>query len=94
MIKLYDYETHTQTRTFDNYNDVDCWNYSDVHDFIKFVKYGYGKVTDHACREIRLRRMTREQGIALVEKYQYKEPQNLNLFCNGLESLETAFIIF
>ena len=65
MISKYGYETAAQTRTFDTYNDVDCWNYSDVHDYIKFIKHGYGKVLDHACREIRLRRMTRKQGIEL-----------------------------
>ncbi len=91
MIELYDYETHKQTRTFDTYNDVDCWNYSDVHDFIKFVKHGYGKVTDHACREIRLRRMTREEGLALVEQYQYKEPENLELFLNWLGITKNSF---
>jgi N-acetyl sugar amidotransferase len=40
MIKNYGYETALQTRTFDTYNDVDCFNYSDVHDYIKYMKYG------------------------------------------------------
>jgi N-acetyl sugar amidotransferase len=91
MIKLYDYETHEQTRTFDTYNDVDCFNYSDVHDYIKFVKHGYGKVTDHASREIRLRRMTRKQGIELVNKYSTKKPKNLALFLNWLGITENSF---
>jgi N-acetyl sugar amidotransferase len=80
MIRLYNYESLEQTRTFDTYNDVDCYNYSDVHDYIKFLKHGYGKVTDHASREIRLRRMTREQGLEIVKDYAYKYPKNLNKF--------------
>ena len=91
MIQEYGYETAPQTRTFDTYNDIDCWNYSDVHDYIKWLKHGYGKVTDHACREIRLRRMTREQGIALVQKYQTREPQHLQLFLEWLGITENAF---
>lgn len=91
MIREYGYETAPQTRTFDNYNDVDCWNYSDVHDYIKWLKHGYGKVLDHACREIRLRRMTREQGIELVKKYQSRAPQNLHLFLGWLGMTESAF---
>jgi N-acetyl sugar amidotransferase len=91
MIELYGYETCEQTRTFDTYNDVDCWNYSDVHDFIKFLKHGYGKVTDHATREIRLKRITREQGLKLVEKYIWKEPRNLELFLNWLGITKNAF---
>jgi N-acetyl sugar amidotransferase len=50
MIKKYNYQTDFQNRTFDSYNDIDCWNYSDLHDYIKFLKFGYGKVVDHACR--------------------------------------------
>ncbi len=91
MIQNYGYETAQQTRTFDNYNDVDCWNYSDVHDYIKFVKHGYGKVVDHVCREIRLRRMTREQGIELVLQYGYQSPRNLQLFLDWLGITENAF---
>jgi N-acetyl sugar amidotransferase len=91
MIREYGYETAPQSRTFDTYNDVDCWNYSDVHDYIKWVKHGYGKVLDHACREIRLRRMTRKQGIALVREWQVRKPQNLQLFQNWLGITENAF---
>jgi len=91
MIRLYGYETAPQTRTFDVYNDVDCWNYSDVHDYIKWVKHGYGKVLDHACREIRLKHMTREQGVMLVEKYSIIQPKNLNLFLNWIGMTENGF---
>jgi N-acetyl sugar amidotransferase len=91
MIHAYGYETAPQTRTFDTYNDVDCWNYSDVHDYIKFVKHGYGKVTDHVCREIRLRRMTREQGVDLVRQYSTQPLRNLQLFLDWLGITENAF---
>lgn len=91
MIKEFDYETHSQTRTFDTYNDVDCWNYSDIHDFIKFVKRGYSKVFDHATREIRLGRMSREEGINLVKSYINKRPQHLNLFLEWIGMTENAF---
>src|SRR6185503_14913841 len=59
---------------------------SDLHDYIKFLKWGYGKATDHACREIRLKRLTREEGIDLVSKFQDKtpDPQMLALFLNWL----------
>jgi hypothetical protein len=91
MIELYGYETFPQTRTFDTYNDVDCFNYSDVHDYIKYIKHGYGKVTDHVCREIRLRRMTREQGMELVKKYTPIKPRNLKLFLDWIGMTENSF---
>lgn len=91
MIKLYGYETYPQTRTFDTYNDVDCFNYSDVHDCIKYIKHGYGKVRDHVCREIRLRRMTRDRALELVLEYENRTPRNLNLFLDWLGISKTSF---
>lgn len=91
MIRMFGYESFPQTRTFDTYNDVDCFNYSDVHDYLKFIKHGYGKVTDHASREIRLRRMTREQGIDLVKQYITREPRNLDLFLDWIGMSENSF---
>ena len=74
MIARYKYEAAPQQRTFDTCNDVDCQHYSGLHDWVKFAKWGYGKVTDHASREIRLRRMTREEGLEMVRQYADKEP--------------------
>lgn len=91
MIGLYQYETATQTRTFDTYNDVDCFNYSDVHDYIKYLKCGYGKVTDHACREIRLKRLSREEGIEYVSEYSPKDPLHLQQFSEWLGITENSF---
>ncbi len=91
MIELYDYQTAKQTRTFDNYNDIDDWNYSDVHDYIKFIKHGYGKVTDHVNREIRFNRITREQGLELIKQYSFKEPENLDLFLNWIGITKNSF---
>lgn len=93
MIKLYGYETAPQLRTFDTYNDADCFHYSDLHDYIKFLKWGYGKATDHVSREIRLRRLTREQGIALVKQYQNRTPsrKGLKLFLDWLNMDEKEF---
>lgn len=91
MIELYDYETLAQTGTFDSYNDVDCFNYSDVHDYIKFIKHGYGKVTDHCCREIRLRRMTRQQAIGLIKTYYRRTPENLGLFLQWIGMTTNSF---
>ncbi len=91
MIEQHGYEAKEQQRTFDTYNDVDCFHYSGLHDIIKFNKHGYGKVTDHACREIRLKRMTREEGIDLVKKYQDVKPNDLPLFLNWIGMPEKEF---
>lgn len=91
MIQLYHYETAPQTRTMDTYNDIDCYNYSDVHDYLKWIKCGYGKIVDHVNREIRLHRLDRKRGIELIRQYQIKEPEHLNLFLKWLGMTPNGF---
>lgn len=91
MIEKYNYETMQQQRTFDTYNDVDSFHYSGLHDYIKLIKHGYGKVTDHASREIRLGHMTRDQGISMVSRYQDVEPRDVKLFLDWIEMDEKEF---
>ncbi len=40
-----------------------------LNQMIKYYKFGFGRVTDYVNEEIRLGRITREQAIAVVEKY-------------------------
>ena len=91
MNPLYDQEWATQQRTFDTYNDVDCQHYSGLHDWIKFLKWGYGKVSDHASREIRLKRMTREEGIAMVERYSEIAPEDKAAYLDWVGMNEAEF---
>jgi N-acetyl sugar amidotransferase len=84
MIAAYDYRTAAFARTFDSYDHVDCWNYMDVHDQLKLHKHGYGKVTDHACREIRHGRLSRDQGLALVRQHEQQPLQHADMFCQWL----------
>ena len=88
MIKLYGYETEKQQRTFNTYEDVHCMHSAGLHDYIKFIKYGYAKVHDHATREIRLQRMTRLEGIKMVKKYLYKKPKDIKIFSKWIGMTE------
>ena len=45
-----------------------------IHDYFKFLKYGYGRATDWACWHIRRGRMSREDGLELVGKHDGKFP--------------------
>lgn len=40
-----------------------------LNQMIKYYKFGFGRVTDYVNEEIRLKRLTREEGIELVSKY-------------------------
>lgn len=84
MIREYDYKTAKFNRTFDCYDYVDCFNYIDLHDLLKLYKHGYSKVTDHATREIRFGRLTREEGLALVHKHEQASLKYLDQTCEWL----------
>jgi hypothetical protein len=85
MIERFEYRSARFARSFDAYDHVDCWNFMDVHDQLKLYKHGYSKVTDHACREIRHGRLTREQALALVRRHEQAPLQHLDKFCEWLD---------
>jgi N-acetyl sugar amidotransferase len=84
MIEKYDYRTANFSRTFDCYDYVDCFNYMNLHDQLKLYKHGFSKVTDHACREIRHGRLTREKALTLVRYYEQRPVEYQELFCQWL----------
>lgn len=63
-----------------------------VNQMIKFIKYGFGQVTDEVCEEIRFGRMSRSEAIKLVKKYDGKCARKyILMFCNYLEITEKKF---
>lgn len=71
----------------------DLWGFTGVdEDFrlvnqqIKFAKYGFGHVTDQVMEQIHAGKITREEGIELVKKYDGKcHPKYVKKLCNYLE---------
>ena len=48
------------------YNDIenlDCKWIGGLHDYMKFIKFGFGRATDQLCIEVRAGRMTRDEAI-------------------------------
>ena len=95
MIRDYGYQTTTFKRTFDCYDHVDCFNYMNLHDQLKFYKHGFSKVTDHACREIRHGRLSRAEGLSLVRHYEQAPVTGFELFNNwlGVTPLSLRFLM-
>lgn len=59
---------------YNNFENLDCKWIGGLHDYMKYLKYGYGRATDQLCIEIRDRRMSREDAVKLVGKYEGKIP--------------------
>ncbi|QDM17969.1 N-acetyl sugar amidotransferase [Tardiphaga sp. vice278] len=64
-------------RTYRRVSNVDDMHENGVHDYMKFIKLGYGRASDHAQYDIRAGRMTREEGIAMVRKYDHVKPSDI-----------------
>ena len=60
--------------TFNKWENLDVY-FTVFHDYFKFLKYGFGRATDHASIEIRHGRISREQGLKLVKQYEGKIPR-------------------
>ncbi|MEA3229004.1 MAG: N-acetyl sugar amidotransferase [Campylobacterota bacterium] len=54
--------------TYENFENLDCYS-NHLHDYLKYVKYGFGRATDNVCLDIRLGYISREEGVRLVNKY-------------------------
>jgi len=81
--------------TYTNYENLDEKMHG-LHDYLKYVKYGFGRATDHACIDIRNNRITRQEGIRLVKKYDGKYPyESINAFIeySGMTKSEIDEII-
>ena len=91
MIKKYDYHTLRQTRTFNTYENVSNLLYNDIHDYIKMIKHGYSKVTDHVCQEIRLKRLSRQEGVFIINHYQKIDIKYKKLFLEWLGMDDSEF---
>ncbi len=75
IAQAYGLETYPKSieGTLVNYDNLDNHQMG-IHDYFKFLKYGYGRATDWACLHLRRNRLSREEAIDLVKKCDGKFP--------------------
>ncbi len=61
-------------RTYRRMSNLDDMHENGAHDYLKYVKFGYGRGTDHACKDIRAGKMTRDEGVEMVRRYDHVKP--------------------
>jgi hypothetical protein len=92
VIEKYGFETaQVRDRTFNLYDKLEDIHANGVHDYLKYLKFGYGRATDDASTEIRHGRMTREEGIEMVMKYDSNRPSDLDLYLDFIGITEDEF---
>ena len=56
-----------------NYENLDNYQTA-IHEYFKFIKFGFGRATDHACLHIRRGRLSRDMGLEIVKRLDGKFP--------------------
>jgi len=63
--------------TYSKYNSIDD-KIDDFHYYTTYIKFGIGRATYDAAQEIRNKEITREEGVALVKKYDGEYPDRFD----------------
>jgi hypothetical protein len=56
-----------------NYENLDNYQ-TGIHDYFKYLKFGFGRATDIACLHLRRGRITRQDAIEMVRRHDGKFP--------------------
>ena len=78
-------------RTYRTMSNLDDRYENGIHDLMKFVKFGYGRGSDHASKDIRTGYMTRSEGIEMVRKYDHVISSDLHYWLDYVDMTEEEF---
>lgn len=75
LSQAYGFETlpHLVEGSLCNYENLDN-HQAGIHDYFKYLKFGFGRATDIACNHIRRGRLSREDAIPMVRRHDGKFP--------------------
>ncbi len=93
MQQKYDFKISSKPfeRTYRTGSNLDDRYENGAHDLLKFIKFGYGRASDHSSKDIRTGYMTREQGIEMVRKYDHVVSQDLYYWLEYVGMSEDEF---
>lgn len=72
------------------YEKIEC-HMQGVRDYIKFLKRGYGRVTQMTALDLRNGRITQQKAKELIDEYEGRKPPSLQLFLEYLGLSEEEF---
>tara|TARA_Y100001968_G_C19431202_1_gene757103 strand:- start:274 stop:2316 length:2043 start_codon:yes stop_codon:yes gene_type:complete len=93
VIDNYGFEVSSEPfeRTYRTGSNLDDMHENGVHDYLKYVKFGYGRCTDHASKDIRSGEMNRKEGIDLANKMDPIKPKDLGRWLEYVNMSEEEF---
>ncbi len=91
MVNEYGWKEDKVDGTYKRYKSVEC-KMTGLHDYMKYVKRGFGRGTDFASQDVRAGLITREEGFDLAKKYDAKRPKVLEYYLKITGLKEEEFL--
>lgn len=93
MVEKLGFETARKPfeRTYRTMSNLDDMHENGIHDYLKYVKFGYGRASDHASKDIRTGYMDRATGIEMVRKYDHVKSSDLARWLDYVGMTEEEF---
>jgi len=93
VTERYGFEVSRQPfeRTYRTMSNLDDMHENGVHDYLKYIKFGYGRCTDHACKDIRAGLMTRAEGMELARRMDPVKSSDLRRWLDYVDMPEAEF---
>ncbi len=93
MIKKYGFKVSSKKfeRTYRVGSNLDDIHENGIHDYLKYIKFGYGRCTDHASKDIRAGLINREDGIKLIKEMDHIKSSDLKRWLEYVEMSEEEF---
>ncbi len=79
VVEKYGFRVHDEPfeRTYRQMSNLDDAYENGVHDYLKYIKFGYGRCTDHVCKDVRAGLMSRDEGIERVRRMDHVKSKDL-----------------
>ncbi len=78
-------------RTYRTMSNLDDMHENGIHDYMKWIKFGYGRATDHTCKDIRAGKISREQGLEIVRRMDHIKSGDLQRWLKYVGWTEDEF---
>jgi len=73
-----------------SYDKVECM-FTGIRDYIKFLKRGFSRITHRTTIDIKQGKMTRDEALGLINKYEKRKPKSLSVFLEYICMSEDEF---
>jgi len=73
-----------------SFDKVECM-FTGIRDYIKLLKRGFSRITHRTTIDIKQGKITRDEAIKLIDKYEKRKPRSLSVFLEYIDMPEDEF---